>query len=190
MHESSAHTEFAADYNRKNMRKLAGDVGSRAHLFAHWDEVLPYRRLNAAAEPYVFEQRLTPLDVSYEHDGASHTIDSYVERNDVAALLVIADGAVVHERYRLGTTPGTRWHLWSASKSFTSTVIGRALHTGRDRQHRRCNRKVRANDGRLRQSQHPSCADDVVRHQLLPSSGNARPARHVSRGLDSRRRPR
>ena len=52
------------------------------------------------------------------------------QRNDVAGLLVIADGAVVHQRYRLRIDAGTRWHLWSASKSFTSTVVGRALHDG------------------------------------------------------------
>ena len=88
MHEASAYTEFATTYNHKNMRNLVGDVDSRAHLFSHWDEVPPYRRIEAAQKPHVFEDRSGPLDVGYKHRGETRTIDDYVERNDVAALLV------------------------------------------------------------------------------------------------------
>ena len=37
---------------------------------------------------------------------------------------------MVHETYRLGIDSESRFHLWSAAKSFTSTVLGRALHEG------------------------------------------------------------
>ncbi len=43
-----------------------------------------------------------------------------MDRNDIAGLLVIAGGAVVHETYRLGIDAESRFHLWSAAKSFTS----------------------------------------------------------------------
>jgi CubicO group peptidase (beta-lactamase class C family) len=36
----------------------------------------------------------------------------------------------VHEIYRLGINSESRFHIWSATKSFTSTVLGRALHEG------------------------------------------------------------
>ena len=130
MTDATAHADFTHDYNRRKLGKLAGSVEDRAYLFSHWDTVLPHRKLHAARNPHRFEDRSAPLDLTYSFAGETRTLDGYVERNDVAGLLVIADGAVVHQRYRLGAGPDTRWHLWSASKSFTSTVVGRALHEG------------------------------------------------------------
>jgi CubicO group peptidase (beta-lactamase class C family) len=130
MTDRTTQLAFSQQYDRRNMRDLAGSVEDRTHLFSHWDEVLPQRQLHAAARPHHFDRRLRPLDVQYEFGGATSTIDDYLDRNDVAGLLVIADGAVVHESYRLGIDSETRWHLWSATKSFTSTVLGRALHEG------------------------------------------------------------
>jgi CubicO group peptidase (beta-lactamase class C family) len=121
---------FTDNFDRRNMRDVGGSIEERTHLFSHWDEVLPQRQLHAAAQPHDFERRLRPLHIEYEFAGSTRTLDDYFERNDVAGLLVIADGAVVHETYRLGTDSETRWHLWSATKSFTSTVLGRALHEG------------------------------------------------------------
>lgn len=126
----SAKASFAAEHDRTNLIGLVGDAEARARLFSHWDEALPHRTLHAANRPHVFEDRSGPLDVSYEHAGERRTLDDYVERNQVAALLVLSGNAVVHDRYRLGADRGTRWHVWSATKSFTSTVVGRALHTG------------------------------------------------------------
>lgn len=128
--DRTARAEFAREHDRGKLAGLQGDAGARARLFSHWDEVLPHRELRGTSEPHRFDDRSEPLDVTYEHAGERRTLDEYVERNHVAALLVLADGAVVHDRYRLGADRGTRWHLWSASKSFTSTVVGRALHTG------------------------------------------------------------
>ncbi len=122
--------EFSNEYKRGRLGALGGTVEERAHLFSHWDEVLPQRPLRAAAQPHHFDRRLRPLDVEYDFDGATRTIDYYIERNDVAGLLVIADGAVVHETYRLGINSESRFHTWSATKGFTSTVLGRALHEG------------------------------------------------------------
>lgn len=127
---TSCKAEFRSEHDRVNLANVGGDAHARAHLFSHWDEALPHRKLHGASHPHVFEDRSTPLEITYEHGGQERTLDDYVERNHVAALLVLADGVVVHDRYRLGADRGTRWHLWSASKSFTSTVVGRALDTG------------------------------------------------------------
>ena len=121
---------FATEHDSAMLVGIGGDAATRADLFSHWDEVLPYRKLVGSSRPHVFEDRSAPLEITYEYAGEEQTLDGYVERNHVAALLVLANGVVVHDRYRLGTDRGTRWHLWSASKSFTSTVVGRALHTG------------------------------------------------------------
>lgn len=128
--EKSTQAEFSTAHDRAELLGIGSGAEARAHLFSHWDAVLPHRKVNGASQPHVFEDRSAPLDISYIHAGEERTLDDYVERNHVAALLVLADGAVVHDRYRLGAHRGSRWHVWSASKSFTSTVVGRALHTG------------------------------------------------------------
>ncbi|MDP6605991.1 MAG: serine hydrolase [Dehalococcoidia bacterium] len=130
MTDPTAHPALSDEYERGNLRGLAGSVEERVHLFSHWDKVLHQRQLHVAAQPHRFDRRLRPLDVEYKSAGATRTIDDDFDRYDVAGLPVIADGAVVHETYRLGIGPETRWHLWSASKSFTGTVLGRALQEG------------------------------------------------------------
>jgi CubicO group peptidase (beta-lactamase class C family) len=61
---------------------------------------------------------------------ARATLDDYVRLNRVSALLVLKRGAVVMERYALGTTPRTRWMSMSIAKSITSTLIGIAIADG------------------------------------------------------------
>ncbi len=60
-----SHVEFSSEYERRNLRALRGSVEERAHLFSHWDDVLPQRPLRAAAQPHRFERRLRPLDLEY-----------------------------------------------------------------------------------------------------------------------------
>jgi CubicO group peptidase (beta-lactamase class C family) len=121
---------FSEDHDRTRLLAVGGAPPERAALFAGWDGVLPQRALRASATTHTFDRRDEPLDVTYECGGERRTLDEYVERNDVVGLLVLAGGAVVHQQYRLGLGPQSRFHLWSATKSFTSTVIGRALHDG------------------------------------------------------------
>jgi hypothetical protein len=53
-----------------------------------------------------------------------------MELNRVSGLLVLADGRITLERYRLGNTERTRWMSMSIAKSITSTLIGVALKEG------------------------------------------------------------
>lgn len=57
-------------------------------------------------------------------------LDSVLALNRVAALLVLHEGRVVIERYRLGNTPRTRWMSMSVAKSVLATLYGAALRDG------------------------------------------------------------
>jgi len=46
------------------------------------------------------------------------------------AVVVVKDGRVVAEQYRADFTPHTPQRTWSAAKSLTATVVGRAVHLG------------------------------------------------------------
>lgn len=56
--------------------------------------------------------------------------ETYGHGTKTTAVLVLRDGAIVGERYRPGYTIDTPQRTWSAAKSLTATVIGRAVQLG------------------------------------------------------------
>ena len=101
-----------------------------ADAFRNWDRDFPVGVLNAAPRPHGFERALAELDVQYGFEGESRSLSAYLERAKVEGLLVLHGGRIVFEEYPRRTTPESRYHLWSASKSFTGTLVGMALHEG------------------------------------------------------------
>ena len=109
------------------------DRESLATTFRNWDKDVPFDQLTAAPRPHEFERAPQPLDVQsiqYEFEGASRSISEYLTRARAQGILALHGGRVVLEEYRGETTPESRYHLWSASKSFTGTIIGMALYEG------------------------------------------------------------
>ncbi len=66
----------------------------------------------------------------YACGDAARTVDSFMDLNNVAGLLVIQHGEVVLERYGLGLQPGDRWSTMSTVKSMTALLVGAALRDG------------------------------------------------------------
>ena len=66
----------------------------------------------------------------YRADGKSRGVDDYIDRANVAGLLVIKEDRIVLERYALGLEENVRWSSMSTIKSLTSTLVGAALQTG------------------------------------------------------------
>ncbi len=58
------------------------------------------------------------------------TLAEYLEQQSVAGLLVIKDGAIVYERYRLGNDRDSRWISYSVTKSVVSMLVGAAIRDG------------------------------------------------------------
>lgn len=108
-----------------------GIVEERAELFTHWERVHPHRILLGAKTPRVYERNTRSIDeVTYEVDGKSHSLPDYIERANVSGLMVLHDGEVRLEYYGKGLDARSRNHIWSATKSFTSTLVGMALFDG------------------------------------------------------------
>ncbi len=101
-----------------------------AETFRNWHRDLPFGKLTAAPRPHEFPRALRPLDVHYEFDAETRSLTAYFDRAKVEGLLVLHGGEVVFEEYPGNTTAESRYHLWSASKSFTGTLVGMALHDG------------------------------------------------------------
>jgi CubicO group peptidase (beta-lactamase class C family) len=66
----------------------------------------------------------------YQADNATHGVDAYMDRANVAGLLVIKDERIVLERYALGLEENVRWSSMSMIKSLTSVLVGAALQQG------------------------------------------------------------
>lgn len=66
----------------------------------------------------------------YTVKGTERSIDGFVSSNRIGGLLVLKDGAIVHEQYAMGNTESSRWTSMSIAKSVTATLIGAALVDG------------------------------------------------------------
>jgi CubicO group peptidase (beta-lactamase class C family) len=75
-------------------------------------------------------QRGAEISPRYEVDGNTHGVDTYMDRANVAGLLVIRDERIVLERYALGLEENVRWSSMSTIKSLTATLVGAALQQG------------------------------------------------------------
>jgi CubicO group peptidase (beta-lactamase class C family) len=69
-------------------------------------------------------------DIHFKSEAHTFDLFDYLAYNRVAALLVLKDGKVAFEDYELGAGPQTRWPSFSIAKSFSSTLVGAALHQG------------------------------------------------------------
>jgi hypothetical protein len=101
------------------------------NTFRNIDRLFPTRTVPRASQPMPLPPAATQLSgVKFSHQGKRHDLEAYLELNRVTGLLVLENGRVALERYRLGNSERTRWMSMSVAKSITSTLIGAALKQG------------------------------------------------------------
>jgi CubicO group peptidase (beta-lactamase class C family) len=99
--------------------------------FRNIDRLFPTGQVLPGATPRALTPSARALgEVTFSDSTGTHSLEDYVRSNRVAALLVLEDGTVAHERYLFGNGPRTRWMSMSIAKSITSTLIGAAIHEG------------------------------------------------------------
>lgn len=103
----------------------------RAWNFRNWERVLPYRTVAKSSSPRRYLREPADFDaVAIRQHGEALSFQDYLDKQKITGLMVLEDGKVRFEHYDRGVKADTRYHLWSASKSFTATLIGIALHEG------------------------------------------------------------
>jgi CubicO group peptidase (beta-lactamase class C family) len=70
------------------------------------------------------------LALSWEFDGQQWDIDSYMQDQNAAGVVILQNGKVRAEEYRLGFDAEQKWTSFSVAKSFTSTLVGAAIKDG------------------------------------------------------------
>lgn len=104
---------------------------SQFENFCRLKDMLPSSRMAAASAPFAFpDGAAMTLPETYAFDGKERSSEGFLEETDTAALLVLKDGAVRLECYRLTGGRQVQWISWSVAKSFVSALIGIALSEG------------------------------------------------------------
>lgn len=113
-----------------NVFEVLGDE-TRVHAFRHMDEYFPVKTVDCGETPFTFRESLRPLDVSFEWQGETQTLDAFLEKTTTTALLVIHDDAIVYERYWNGNDRASKATSMSVAKSFVSALVGFAIAEGK-----------------------------------------------------------
>jgi CubicO group peptidase (beta-lactamase class C family) len=101
------------------------------HTFRNIHRLFPTRAIQPAEVPRALplaERRID--DLRFTDRDSTYDLERYLELNKVSGLLVLRDGRIALERYRLGNGPRTRWMSMSIAKSISSTLVGAALRDG------------------------------------------------------------
>ncbi len=103
----------------------------RLGSFTHMAEILPARRIARGGPVRELPRSARPLGaVSYDWRGQPLTLENYLDRAHVMAMVVLKNGRIVYETYRQGARADTPFVSWSMAKSFTSTLVGLAAADG------------------------------------------------------------
>ncbi len=98
------------------------------NTFRNIDRLFPTRVVPHGAYATPLPLAATQLrQVTFTDRGRRYDLGAYLELNRVTGLLVLKDGRIALERYRLGNTERTHWMSMSVAKSITSTLIGAAI---------------------------------------------------------------
>src|SRR5271166_7097102 len=98
--------------------------------FRNMEKVFPGHTVERGTQVYPLPQDERELAVLYQYKGEAWDTARYMEGNNVAGLLIVHNGTILLERYRLGFDEKSRWTSFSVAKSFTSTLVGAAVLDG------------------------------------------------------------
>jgi CubicO group peptidase (beta-lactamase class C family) len=103
----------------------------QVNTFRNIDRLFPTRVVARGADVRPLPAGEPALeDFRFEHEGKTYDLYDVLSLNRVSGLIVIADDAVVFEKYLLGNDADTRWMSMSVVKSMTAMLIGAAIHDG------------------------------------------------------------
>jgi CubicO group peptidase (beta-lactamase class C family) len=104
---------------------------SQHENFARIRDLVPVREMRASSTPSAWPVGpALDLPETYVFDGETRSTESFLAATDTAALLVLVDGHIRHESYRLTGGPDQTWLSMSVAKSFISCLVGIAVDEG------------------------------------------------------------
>ena len=127
-----------AESPESNDRDLTGENGilfwdpdQQVYGFPRLAELYPTRSIQGQEVPLQLPIRLSNLDAfSYSYAKQIHTVDSHMQSERTAGLLVIQNGEIKVERYGLEHHANAPWVSFSVTKSVVSMLFGAAVKDG------------------------------------------------------------
>lgn len=101
----------------------------QAYAYRNVERMFATRRITRGDHVFALA-RGAEIAPRYESGGALRGVEDYIERTNVAGLLVLRGSTILLERYALGLEEDLRWSSMSMIKSLTSTLVGAALQDG------------------------------------------------------------
>lgn len=125
---ASAQSVTVKPENAARLRQVGAEVlfwsqSQRDRNFRAMETIFPGHVVRAG-------NKVRPLPAGRPLPVAAADVDAAMARLRIAGLLVVQDGKIRLERYRLGYGPSGRWTSFSVAKSFTSTLVGAAIRDG------------------------------------------------------------
>lgn len=108
----------------EDQQVLFWDDATRADRFRRMEDL--FAGIEAPGDP---DYRVLPQGEPFDAATLAK-VDGYLEAMSAAGIMVLQDGRVRLEKYRLGFGPDQRWTSFSVAKSFTSTLLGAAVKDG------------------------------------------------------------
>ncbi|MBE8190668.1 MAG: serine hydrolase [Alphaproteobacteria bacterium] len=94
-------------------------------------EVFPHKRMEASAHPQSFSYgAAVELPQGFVYESTFWGVEAFLNRTDTVALLVLKNGEIIHEQYRLTGGADVAWMSMSVSKSYLAALIGIAVDEG------------------------------------------------------------
>ncbi|MGJ8670642.1 MAG: serine hydrolase domain-containing protein [Oceanococcus sp.] len=81
----------------------------------------------AAALP---EAQVDLSQLTYEVNGKTRTVEQYMQSGSTNAIAFMHNGQFIYDDYQNGFNPNTRAHMWSVTKSVTTSLVGIAVAEG------------------------------------------------------------
>jgi len=100
------------------------DPSDYAITFRSMNDFLPFRSVSYdESQVREFQSKSAPLELVIVHQSETKTLEQFLKESTTTGLLVIKDGVIRHEQYRLGADEHSLFTSWSVAKSFVATAI-------------------------------------------------------------------
>lgn len=106
------------------------DENKIVYNFSHLHESMFSTELMSGVASVAFPEDKKQIVKKYIWKNKTKSIEDYLTATNSTSLLVLHDGKLVHEDYRLGTTQTDTRISWSMAKSFLSALFGIAVENG------------------------------------------------------------
>ncbi|HSW13479.1 MAG TPA: serine hydrolase [Solimonas sp.] len=93
--------------------------------------ILPTQVVRAkAAAAALPEARVDLRQLTYEVNGRTRTVEQYMQSGSTNAIAFAHNGQFIYDDYQNGFNTNTRHHMWSVTKSVTTSLVGIAVAEG------------------------------------------------------------